>query len=130
MRFAILDAARVVNVALSDQPLAENWIASDDAQIGDTWDGVHFIAPALVVSVPERVTRRQARQALLLAGLLSNVQPAINAIPDATQRGLMQIEWDDSQEFERHRPSLVALATALGLDAAAVDQLFIRAGGL
>lgn len=41
-------------------------------------------------SVPASVTRRQAKQALLLNGLLANVQPAIDAIPDATQRAMIQ----------------------------------------
>lgn len=78
--------------------------------------------------VPAKVTRRQARQALLLAGLLDQVQPAINAIPDPQLRGMAQIEWDDSQEFDRHRPLLMQLATALGLDDEALDNLFIQAG--
>lgn len=80
--------------------------------------------------VPAKVTRRQARQALLLAGLLGNVQPAIDAIEDTTLRQLAQIEWDDSQEFERHRPLLIQLAGALGLDGEALDGLFIQAAGL
>lgn len=80
--------------------------------------------------VPAKVTRRQARQALLIAGLLDDVQPAINAIADPMQRGLAQIEWDDAQEFDRHRPLLMQLATALGLDDEALDNLFIQAGAL
>lgn len=79
---------------------------------------------------PMTVTRRQARQALLLAGKLDLVQPAIDAIPDATQRGLMQIEWDDSQEFERNRPSLIAIGGAIGLDDAGIDALFVQAAAL
>ena len=80
--------------------------------------------------VPKSVTRRQARQALLLAGLLSQVQPAIDAIPDATMRSLVQIEWDDSNEFDRDRPALIGLATALGMTSAQLDQLFITASKL
>lgn len=80
--------------------------------------------------VPLTVTRRQARQALLLAGLLDDVQPAIAAIPDPVQRGLAQIEWDDSQEFTRDRPLLVQLAQGLGLNDAALDNLFIQAAQL
>lgn len=78
-------------------------------------------------SVPASVTRRQAKQALLLNGLLGNVQPAIDAIPDATQRAMIQIEWDDSQVFERERPALIALGSALGLTGAQLDALFIGA---
>jgi hypothetical protein len=80
--------------------------------------------------IPKSVTRRQAKQALLLAGLLSHVQPALDAIPDATQRGLAQIEWDESLEFERARPLLINLATALGLSSAQLDALFVQAATL
>lgn len=81
-------------------------------------------------SVPASVTRRQAKQALLLNGLLANVQPAIDAIPDAAQRAMIQIEWDDSQVFERNRPALIALGSALGLSDIQLDNLFIEASQL
>ena len=80
--------------------------------------------------VPAKVTRRQARQALLLAGKLAGVQAAIDAIPDSTLRQLAEIEWTDSLEFERNRPLLIQLGAALGLDSAALDQLFIAAHAL
>ena len=82
------------------------------------------------VSVPTSVTRRQAKQALLLKGLLGNVRPAIDAISDATQRAMIQIEWDDSQVFERDRPALIAIGSALGLTIAQLDDLFIGAAQL
>lgn len=79
---------------------------------------------------PTSVTRRQAKQALLLAGLLPQVQPAIDAIADPTTKAMVQIEWDDSQTFERNRPALIALAAALGMDDEALDQLFTTAAEL
>lgn len=78
-------------------------------------------------TIPQSVTRRQARQALLLAGRLQDVQPAIDAIADPLQRGLVQIEWDDSQEFQRARPTLIALATAIGMTDQDLDNLFTQA---
>ena len=80
--------------------------------------------------VPQVVTRRQARQALLIAGKLAQVQPAIDAIAEPLQRGMVQIEWDDSQTFERQRPTLIALATAIGMDDADLDSLFTAAATL
>jgi hypothetical protein len=80
--------------------------------------------------VPDQVSRRAARQVLLAAGLLNNVQPALDAIPDPMQRAMMQIEWEDSLYFQRKRPSLVALATALGLTSEQLDNLFIQAAAL
>ncbi|MFI8616478.1 hypothetical protein ACIGHN_13335 [Acidovorax sp. NPDC077693] len=80
--------------------------------------------------VPQKVSRRQARRALALAGLLDQVQPAIDAIPDPLERQLAQIDWDDSQEFERHWPLLVSIGLALGLTEQDKDDLFIRAGAM
>jgi len=84
----------------------------------------------IVRRVPDKVTARQAVQALIAAGKLQLVQPAINAIADPGQRAMVQAEWDKSQDFERSRPTLIALATAIGLDAAALDALFIQADAL
>jgi hypothetical protein len=94
----------------------------DDKWINGAW--------VSAVVVPQAVTRRQAKQALVLNGKLASVQPAITAITDATQRSLMQIEWDDSQEFVRSRSTLIQIGAAIGLDAAGLDALFIQASGL
>jgi len=98
------------------------------------WDVIALtpaeIEAAQKARVPQSVTRRQARQALLLAGLLDNVQPAIDSIADPVQRSMAQIEWDDSQQFERKRPLLISLAAALGLGEEALDNLFIQAAQL
>jgi len=80
--------------------------------------------------VPPKVTRMQARQALVIKGAFAAVQPAIDSIPDATQRQLMQIEWEDSLFFERNRPSLNMLASKIGLTSDGLDDLFILANTL
>lgn len=84
----------------------------------------------IVRRVPEKVTARQAVQALISVNKLPLVQPAIDAIADPVQRAMVQAEWDKSQDFERSRPTLIALATAIGLDAAGLDALFVVAEGL
>lgn len=84
----------------------------------------------IVPRVPEKVTARQAVQALISVNKLHLVQPAIDAIADPIQRAMVQAEWDKSQDFERNRPTLVALATAIGIDAAGLDALFIAAEDL
>ena len=98
----------------------------DSGLMGKLWNGSAFVA----VSVPQTVTRRQAKQALVLNGKLALVQPAIDAIPDATERALTQIEWDDSQEFQRTRQSVIGIGTAIGLTSAQMDDLFILAATL
>lgn len=77
--------------------------------------------------VPQKVTRRQGRQALLLAGKLDQVPLAIAAIEDETERRLAQIEWEDAQDYERQRPLVVLMGVALDLD---LDALFIHADTL
>lgn len=94
----------------------------DDKWVGGAW--------AATPVIPAAVTRRQARQALLLAGLLDDVQPAIDAIPDETARRMAQIEWDDSLEFQRGRALVIGIGTAIGLDAAGIDALFVQAAAL
>lgn len=46
MRYAIIEDSKVVNVAVADEPLADNWIASDTARIGDTYANGEFTPPA------------------------------------------------------------------------------------
>lgn len=129
MRAAIIENGIVTNVVMLNN-LSEIIGAVDGiaANIGDTWDGVNFISPPPPPpAVPETVTRRQAKQALAINGKLSLVQPAIDAIPDAAQRTLIQIEWDDSQEFQRNRASVIGIGTAIGLTSSELDDLFRQA---
>lgn len=98
------------------------------------WNGLTYIGELPIdPSLPRTVTRRQAKQALRLAGMLDKVQPAIDAISDALERDLAQIWWDDSQEFVRTNATLNALAKmpvedgGLGLDEEGIDNLFALA---
>jgi hypothetical protein len=79
--------------------------------------------------VPGAVTMRQARLALLSAGLLSQVDVEIGALP-SPQKEAAQIEWEYSQEVQRHNGFVALLAPSLGLTEAQLDQLFITAAGL
>jgi len=85
------------------------------------------LPPAPVV--PGAVTMRQARLALLGAGLLSQVDVEIGALP-SPQKEAAQIEWEYSQEVQRHNGFVSLLAPSLGLTEAQLDQLFITAAGL
>lgn len=79
--------------------------------------------------VPAEVTMRQARLALLGIGKLDVVAPAIESLEGA-ERDAARIEWEFSSTVVRSRPLVVMLGQALGLDEAALDQLFITAAGL
>lgn len=88
------------------------------------------VNPPPVNGVPQVVSRKQGRAALILAGLFGQVQPIIDAVPDATQRALTQNAWDSAQTFERQDPFLLSLGAALGLDDAQLDALFVQAAGM
>lgn len=79
--------------------------------------------------VPQSVTMRQARLALLAHGLLASVQPAINSLPEP-DRGKAQIEWEYSNELQRSNPFVSLLGSSLGLDSAGIDALFVEASRL
>lgn len=68
------------------------------------------------------ISPRQAKLALLGAGLLDTVEAAIAASPRS-----VQIYWTESVEFRRHDPVLVAMAAELGLTAQQLDDLFAAA---
>lgn len=74
--------------------------------------------------VPASVTMRQARLALLAVDKLDDVAPTIAAIADSTQRRKAQIEWEFSNEVQRHHGFVTVLAPALGLTDAEIDDLF------
>ena len=78
---------------------------------------------------PASVTMRQARLALLGAGLLDDVEAAIAALP-SPQKEAARVEWEYSQEVQRHNGFVSALAPALGMTEAQTDALFIAAAGL
>lgn len=79
--------------------------------------------------VPVAVTMRQARLALLGAGLLDDVDAAIEALP-SPHKEAARIEWEYSQEVQRHNGFVSMLAPALGLTDAQTDALFIGAAAL
>ena len=76
------------------------------------------------------VSMRQARLALLQAGLLSQVEAAIAAIEDAGLRQAVQIEWEYAAEVNRTHPWVQTLWAALGLSAEDLDALFEQAATL
>lgn len=104
--------------------------APDSVEVGDVYNGSAFSKPqAVAPKVPQSVTMRQARLALLAAGQLPHVQDAITALP-SPEREQAQIEWDYATTVDREDPFTLMLAGALGLDATALDALFVQAAAL
>lgn len=73
--------------------------------------------------IPAEVSRFQAKAALAMAGLLDQANAAVAASGNV----VLQLAWAEATEFKRNSPGINALAPALGLDDAALDQLFIAA---
>jgi hypothetical protein len=88
-------------------------------------DAIRTPAP----SVPAIVTMRQARLALMGAGLLAQVEASIDALP-SPQKEAARIEWDFSSEVHRNKAFVSTLAGALGLTDAQLDALFTQAATL
>lgn len=80
-------------------------------------------------AVPAAVSMRQARLALLNAGLLHHVDAAIDLLPEP-DRTAAQIEWEYAQEVRRASPTAALVGAALELDEAQVDNLFMQAATL
>lgn len=115
---------------------AKLWRAVQDASTIERFgfalaDFADVPAPLLPVytpppsKVPTSLSMRQARLALLGAGLLDTVQAGVATMPQAAQ-----IEWEFAATVDRSSPLVAALSGALGLDDAALDVLFIAAAGL
>jgi hypothetical protein len=86
-------------------------------------------APVPAPVIPAIVTMRQARLALLGAGLLDGVETAIDALP-SPQKEAARIEWDYSSEVHRNKPFVALLGASLGLTDPQLDDLFTQASAL
>lgn len=85
--------------------------------------------PAPPVPVPQSVTMRQARLALHAADLLSSVDTAIASMQEPAKTAAL-IEWEYASAVERNAGLVPAMASALGMTDAQIDDLFITAATL
>ena len=106
--------------ANTDRQEFDRWIAA-----GNTPEPADPVVPA----IPQIVTMRQARLALLAAGKLSQVDSVIESLPEP-HKSAARIEWDYSSEVQRDKPFVVQIGAALGYTDAELDQLFIEASKL
>lgn len=107
------DAAALGTDLTEHEALLSDWVAS-------------YVPPApKPVQVPQVITIRQAKLALLAAGLLDDVDSAVASADRATQ-----IEWEYATEVHRSWPTISAVATVAGLTSEQVDNLFIAASNL
>lgn len=80
-------------------------------------------------SVPQSVTMRQARLAMLQAGILDDVEALIASMPGDDGRAA-RIDWEYALEVRRDWPLIAALAQQMSLTSEQVDELFIAAASI
>ena len=81
-----------------------------------------FLNPDFTI---ESVTKLQLKLALIDFGIMpSSVLLAIEQIENVTVRETFLTLWSDAVFFERNDPSLVSMASTLGLTSVQVDALF------
>ena len=128
----VTDVARVDPFTIFTAGYAAQFIQAPDQVThgwklyGGTWTPPPAPPPP---GPPTVVAMRQARLALLQAGKLAAVAPAIAALP-SPQKEAAQIEWEYSTDVQRDWPLVKALAPALGLTEADLDALFTAAAAL
>lgn len=101
-----------------------HWVQSDTAGIGWAYAGSVFTPPVAPVVVPQTITRRQGRLALLQAGKLDATEATVKAGGAAAA-----IEYE-AGTWERHNPFLTQVWEALGGDSQGLDDLFTTAASL
>lgn len=129
-----IEAARIaleIETAAHDaaKVTAESAKAEADAAIAAAETAKKAVPKVDANGVPQEVTMRQARLALLGVGMLADITNAIDALPEP-QKSAAQIEWEFSSNVMRNNGFVDQLAPALGLSSAQIDALFIAAAKL
>lgn len=110
-------------------PETEQVVEGQPEQVEGQWRQTWTVEPLPPEPVPQAVTMRQARLALLQIGKLAAVDTAIDSLPDP-DKSAARIEWEYSQEVQRDKPFVSMLAPALGLTEEDLDNLFVLASTL
>ena len=100
-----------------------------DESVEYRWNVVPLSPEEIRARIPSVVSMRQARLALLGAGLLSQVNDALAAMA-GIEGEAARIEWEFAAEVKRSSPLVVSLSAALGLSEAQLDALFTQASTL
>ena len=121
MRIEIMDGETVINTIIATPEFAEQ-LHPGKWRLAEVQD-----APVTPINpVPQSVSMRQARLALLQIGKLQQINSAITSLP-SPQKEEAEIEWQYANEVNRYIGLVSLLAPALGLSETDIDDLFILA---
>lgn len=117
--------------------VSDSYIAPEGVIVVDVPDSFDFERAAdyiyengeVSLAVPQKVTMRQARLALLQAGVYSNINTVLDSLP-VNQKVAAQIEWEYALFVSRNSALVNTLGSALGLTQNQLDQLFITAASI
>ena len=126
------EASRVLWDTRIDGPLPEITIGGmvrDGDALAFDQSRMDASTAAVTPPVPAEVTMRQARLALLGAGLLSQVGAAIASLPEP-DKSAAQIDWEYAAVVQRSSGLVPAMGAALGMTEAQIDALFVTAADL
>lgn len=126
---ATYGAVEVSEVSPPPAPEGHEVVEGTPELIAGVWQQTWQLQALPPPPTPTRVTMRQARLALLGAGLLPQVDAAVAAIPDAAGDAA-RIEWEYALSVERDSPLVSSLSEVLGLTSEQLDNLFTVASGL
>ena len=121
--------------ALTDKEIADAGIAGYERYVSPVnttiKDGViTFTPPPLKKTpVPQSISPRQARLALIRAGMYDIVEQALAGMEGAEGQ-MAKVTWEYATEVKRDDPLLLQLTTSLGMSGEQVDQLFMAAVAL
>lgn len=106
------------------------WLSLGTTDEYGNWTLSSEYIPTSRKDVPSSVTKRQGRQQLILMGMLEAIEVFIASIEDPVQKALSESFWNDSSQYEREHPQMIALSQALGMTSEQLDEIFIEAAKL
>lgn len=117
---------KIIATATDDYTSDELFIIQPDSFDINRMADYEVTDGVLILSIPQVVTMRQARLALLSMALLDDIPLAIAQLP-SPRKEQAEIEWEYSQTVERTKPFVISIGAALNFD---LDELFTLAATL
>jgi len=125
MKAHIIENNKVVNtIEVESLDFMPNLIDGSVGGIGWEYINGELIEPTPTIEVPQMLTPRQARLALIAVGLLDEVDTLLAG------NKAMQIWWEYSLDIQRNHEHIVTMGGALGLAETQLDDLFIEGAKL